>query len=134
MTNTQSFTNQKTLVSTLWVFVLMNMIYADIIGMLRPGYLDLLERYSRELDKGTVLIFSILMEIPIAMIILSRLLPTKAKNIAHFIAIPVSIMYVVFGGLTDPPYSYIFFASIEILTVIAIGLIVWRSRNGEVKA
>jgi hypothetical protein len=127
----QSANARKVLISTLWIFVLINMIYADIIGMLRPGYLELLERYSKELDKSTVLIFSVLMEIPIVMIILARLLPLKYNRIAHFIAIPITIVYVVFGGLTDPPYSYIFFASIEIVTMIYIGWLVWRLPKKE---
>jgi hypothetical protein len=133
MTSQEEFNNdRKTIISTLWIFVLINMIYADIIGMLRPGYLEILDRYSKELDKSTVLIFSALMEVPIAMIILSRLLPLKYNRIAHLVAIPVSMIYVVFGGLTDPPYSYIFFATIEILTMLVIGWLVWRSPKGEV--
>jgi hypothetical protein len=117
------------LVSTLWIFVLINMIYADIIGMLRPGYLDLLTQYSRQLDKSTVLIFAMLMEVPIAMILLSRQLSPKYNKIAHMIAVPVSVAYVVYGGITDPPYSYIFFASVEIVTMIIISWIIWRQKR-----
>jgi hypothetical protein len=130
MTSQGEFNNdRKTVVSTLWIFVLINMIYADIIGMLRPGYLEILDTYSKELDKSTVLIFSVMMEVPIAMIILSRLLPLKYNRIAHMVSIPISVTYVVFGGLTDPPYSYIFFASVEIITMIVIGWIVLRARK-----
>jgi hypothetical protein len=133
MTSQGEFNNdRKTVVSTLWIFVLINMIYADIIGMLRPGYLEILDRYSKELDKSTVLIFSVLMEVPIAMIILARFLPWKYCRIAHMVSIPISTMYVVFGGLTDPPYSYIFFASVEILTMMAIGWIVLQPRKTKI--
>lgn len=34
---------RRTILSTLWIFVLLNMVYADILGMLRPGYLESLE-------------------------------------------------------------------------------------------
>ena len=53
---------RKTLLCTAWIFVMLNMIYADLLGMLRPGYLDLLERLSRELSGSTVLLFAVLME------------------------------------------------------------------------
>lgn len=106
--------------STLWVFVLINMIYADIIGMLRPGYLELLDNVSEQLTSGMVLTFSILIEIPILMMLLSRQLPRTANRIANFVAVPISILYVVYGGLENPPVSYLFFASIEIIAMLAI--------------
>lgn len=59
---------RKTLLSTLWVFVLLNMVYADILGMLRPGYLDFLDQISQQLSESTVLLFAVFMEIAIAMI------------------------------------------------------------------
>lgn len=115
-----SKSNKKILLSTLWIFVLLNMIYADIIGMLRPGYLELLDRMSQELSPETVLIFSILMEIPIAMVLLARILARKPNRISNFIAVPISVIYVVFGGLTEPPVSYLFFATVEIVALLAI--------------
>ncbi|TGV04723.1 DUF6326 family protein [Flavivirga rizhaonensis] len=110
----------KIVLSTLWIFVLINMIYADIMGMLRPGYLELLEQASKELTSGAVLTFSILLEIPIILILLSRILSRKWNRICNFIAVPISIIYVIFGGLTNPPISYIFFATIEIIALIII--------------
>ncbi len=62
--HTQMTDNQrKTLISTMWIFVLLNMVYADILGMLRPGYLEFLQRVSQQLTGITVLFFAILMEI-----------------------------------------------------------------------
>lgn len=116
----------KILLSILWIFVLINMIYADIIGMLRPGYLELLDRMSKQLDSGTVLVFSVLMEIPILMILLSRILPKQRNRIANFVAVPISILYVIFGGLDDPPVSYLFFGSIELLAMIYILITAYR--------
>ncbi|OEK09556.1 hypothetical protein A8C32_12695 [Flavivirga aquatica] len=110
----------KIVLSTLWIFVLINMIYADIMGMLRPGYLELLEQASKELTSGVVLTFSILLEIPIILILLSRILSRKWNRICNFIAVPISIIYVIFGGLTNPPISYIFFATIEIIALLII--------------
>lgn len=116
----------KVLLSTLWIFVLINMIYADIIGMLRPGYIELLNQMSQKLSSSTILIFSVLMEIPILMILLSRILSINFNKIANYIAVPISIVYVIFGGLDNPPVSYIFFATIEISTMAFILLLSFR--------
>lgn len=112
--------DKRVILSTLWIFILINMIYADIIGMLRPNYIELLNQMSKQLTSGSILTFSILMEVPIIMILLSRILPRKSNRIMNFIAIPISIMYVIFGGLDNPPISYLFFASVEIITMLFI--------------
>ena len=116
----------KVILSTLWVFVLINMIYADIIGVLRPGYIELLNQMSQKLSSGTILIFSVLMEIPILMILLSRILSINFNKIANYIAVPISVFYVIFGGLDNPPVSYIFFAIIEVFTMVFILLLSFR--------
>jgi hypothetical protein len=118
--------NPKIILSTIWVFVLMNMIYADILDTLKPGYLETLEEISQTLSGEAVLFFAILMEVPIIMILLSRILNRKANRLANFIAAPLSILWVVvpsilsMGGST--PLSYVFFATVE---VIAMMFIIW---------
>ncbi len=130
--------SRKSLLSTLWIFVLMNMIYADILGTLKPGYLDQLERLSTELTPTSVLTFSILMEIPIAMILLSRILNYRANRWANFIAVPLAILWVVvptvmpsLGGGT--PISYLFFATVEVITMIVIFRLAWTWPQPKIK-
>ena len=135
MEKSKTTIDKRVLLSTLWVFVLINMIYADIIGMLRPGYIELLDSISKQLTSGTVLTFSILMEVPILMILLSRILPRKTNRIANFIAIPISILYVIYGGLDNPPISYLFFASVEIIAmfVICYFALMWKKETIKTK-
>ena len=114
---------RKSLLSTLWIFILLNMVYADILGMLRPGYVDFLDHMGQQLSGSTVLFFAILMEIPIAMIFLSRVLAYRANRWAHFIAIPLTVLWVVVPALMSSlgettPLSYIFFASVEVITML----------------
>ncbi|MEM6256606.1 MAG: DUF6326 family protein [Cyanobacteria bacterium P01_D01_bin.156] len=125
----------KSLLSTLWVFVLVNMIYADILGMLRPGYLDFLDQISQQLTGSTVLLFAVFMEVAIAMIFLSRVLTYKANRWAQFIAIPLTILWVVvpvfmpsLGETT--PLSYVFFASVEVVTMAFMFGYVWQWKRG----
>lgn len=118
--------DRKILLSTLWVFILMNMIYADIVGQLKPGYFELVAKMSQELSAEMVLIFSVLLEIPIGLILLSRILPRKANRVVNFVGVPISIAYVVFGGMDSPPVSYLFFGGVEIATMLVIMTITWR--------
>lgn len=53
--------NEIIVLSTLWVFVLMNMIYADILNTLKPNYLQELEYVGENLSGETVLLFAFLM-------------------------------------------------------------------------
>lgn len=118
--------DRKIILSTLWVFVLMNMIYADIVGQLKPGYFELIAKMSQELSAEMVLTFSVLLEIPIGLILLARILPRKANRVVNFVAAPISIAYVVFGGMDNPPISYLFFGSVEIASMLVIMTITWR--------
>lgn len=129
-------TKRKQLLSTLWIFVLFNMIYADILGMMRPGYLDTLERMSHELSGSVVLLFAVLMEVAISMIPLSRLLNYKANRLVHFIVLPLTILWVVVPALMPSlgdatPLSYVFFASVEVVTMLGIFWVVWKWPQAE---
>lgn len=121
--------DKRILISTLWVFVLMNMIYADIVGQLQPNYYEMVAKMSMELTSEIILIFSILLEIPIGLILLSRILSRKANRVVNFVGVPISIAYVVFGGLENPPISYLFFGTVEIATMLVILAITWRWKS-----
>lgn len=110
----------KVRLSTLWIFVMFNMVFADIVGFLNPGTLE--EMMAMKLPPGALLLFAILLEIPIAMIVLSRLLKYKANRWANIVAGIITILWVIGGGNTSA--SYIFFATIE---VACMALIIWSA-------
>ncbi|MDH3692424.1 MAG: DUF6326 family protein [Gammaproteobacteria bacterium] len=121
---------RKTVLSTMWIFVLLNMIYADLLGMLRPGYLELLERMSQQLSGSAVLLFAVLMEAVILMVPASRLLNRNANRWTHFAIVPLSILWVVVPSLMPSlgdftPLSYVFFATVEVATMLAILYFAW---------
>ena len=121
---------QKTLLSTMWIFVLLNMIYADILGMLHPGYLEQLDQLSEQLSGSAVLLFAVLMEIVIVMVLLAKILNRKANRWAHFVAVPLSILWVVVPAMMPSlgdttPLSYVFFATVEITAMLAMLWIAW---------
>ena len=129
--NVMTDTERRALLSTLWIFVLFNMVYADILGMLRPGYLELLDRMSQQLTGSTVLLFAVLMEVAIAMVLLSRVLDYRANRWVHFIAVPFVILWVIIPALIPSlgettPLSYMFFATVEAVAMLTILGYVWK--------
>ena len=116
----------KVKLSTLWIFVMFNILFADIVGFMVPGSLEAI--INGDVDVGItqelLLVFSILLEIPIAMVILSRLLNYKANRVANIVASIFTILFVIWGGNTSLPY--LFFASVEVLCMLYIIVIAWK--------
>ncbi len=119
--------DMKVRLSTLWVFVMFNMVFADIVGFLNPGALE--EMIAMRPAQGLLLVFSILLEIPIAMIVLSRLLKYRANRWANIIAGVITILWVIGGGNTS--VSYIFFATIEVACMLLIVWYAWKWTEQE---
>ena len=122
----------KVRLSTLWIFVMFNMVFADILGFLLPGFLEILETgYADgvQITQGILLVFAILLEIPIAMIVLSRVLKYRVNRWANIIAAVITIAFVIGGGSTD--LHYIFFAAIETACMLLIVWYAWKWPNPE---
>jgi hypothetical protein len=112
--------------STLWVFVMFNMMFADIVGFMNPGALEdiLTGAVGFEVTQELLLMFSIFLEIPIAMIFLSRVLPYRANRWANIAASVVTILFVIAGGSTY--LSYLFFVTVEVVCMLLIIWYAWK--------
>lgn len=113
----------KEKVSLLWIVVMLNMVYADILGFISPGTLQEIMTGSPEglkITQGLLVAFAVLIEIPIAMIFLSRMLNRKINRIANIVACVVTIAFIVGGGSAKA--HYLFFAGMEVGCML---LIVW---------
>jgi len=118
--------NKKDFLSTVWVFVTLNYLYCDLIGLMDSS---LLKQYLTgniegfKIDESFLLYAGILMEIPIAMVVLSKILQKNtncwANIIAGSIKTIVMIITLFVGSFTK---YYLFFACMEISTTI---FIVW---------
>jgi Sec-independent protein secretion pathway component TatC len=118
--------DMKVKISTLWIVVMFNMVSADIIGFMNPGDLQkiLTGNVGINITQELLLIFSVMMEIPIAMIFLSRVLKSRPNRWANIIAGAITVVFVIGGGDTYP--SYIFFASVEVICVLLIVWYAWK--------
>jgi hypothetical protein len=109
--------------SALWVFVMFNMLAADVISFLDGALLtQLMTGYAGEVRITSTfqLAAAIMIEIPIAMIVLSRTLSTRWNRIVNPVAALVTALFVIGGGSTSP--HYLFFAAVELG---ALAVITW---------
>ena len=126
--------NMGTRLSTLWVVVMFNMVFADILTFITPGALQELwaGQAGVQITPGLLLGFAILLEIPIAMIFVSRVLKRGPNRWANTAAAVVTTAFVVGGGSLTP--HYVFFAAVEIACMALIVWSVWTRRGSEVAA
>jgi Sec-independent protein secretion pathway component TatC len=127
MGGTMSSTGTR--LSTLWVVVMFNMVFADILTFIKPGALQELwaGQAGVHITPGLLLVFALLTEIPIAMIFASRILKPKASLWANTVAAVITTAWVVGGGSLTP--HYVFFAAVEIACMALIVWSVWTQRS-----
>ena len=124
--------DMKVRLSTLWIVVMFNIVFADILSFINPGFLEeVMTGYAGEIEitEGLLLAFAILLEIPIAMILLSRVLKYRANRWANIIAAVITIVFVIGGGSTD--VHYLFFATVEVVLLAMIIWYAWKWPNHE---
>jgi Sec-independent protein secretion pathway component TatC len=121
--------NMGTRLSTLWVVVMFNMVFADILTFIKPGALHELwaGQAGVHITPGLLLVFAMLLEVPIAMICVSRVLKPGANRWANTVAAAVTAAFVVGGGSLSP--HYVFFAAVEVACMALIVWSVWARRE-----
>jgi hypothetical protein len=112
----------KVRLSTLWVFLMFNYLYADVMALFDPGI-------ARDaLTAPALLAASVLMEIPMAMVLLSRTLTMRPNRWANVIAgtlmAVVAASTLIFVGPPTP--YYVFFGAVEIPCLLFIVWTAWR--------
>jgi len=122
----------RVILSLLWVVIMINMVFNDIFTII----VMIVSKATPELPadvKMVMAVAAIITNIPIFMILLSRILKYKLNRILNIIAGVFTIVYVVGGG--DPAPHYIIVASIECILAVIIIIMAWRWDNdtAEVK-
>jgi uncharacterized protein DUF6326 len=114
--------DMQTRLSTLWIFATLNYIYCDVVTVMDP-----VKHVSFQFTQGFLLGASVLVEIPIAMVLLSRILKYRASRWANIIA--GALMTIVQGAslfVAVPTMYYAFFSVIEIATTAFIVWSAWK--------
>ena len=86
------------------------MVFADVLSFMYPGFLK-----------------EVLTEVPIAMIVLSRMLKQRASRWANIVAAVITIAYVI-GGSTRYPHA-MFFTAVQVACALLIVWSAWMWRS-----
>ena len=111
--------DRKALLSTLWIFVLLNVIFRDLHEFFRAGMIEEIITVT-PVSEQVMLMGGIMMEIPILMVLLSRILNYRINHWANISIGTVTIALVI--GMGQKDLDDIFFATVE---VIALSAIIW---------
>jgi len=127
--------DKKILLSTIWIFVTLNYLYCDLMGLMDT---DLLKQYltgtvnGMKMNEYFLLGAAILMEVPIVMVLLSRILKYKANRWANLIAgLIMTLIQTATLFIGSPTKYYLFCSIIEIATTIFIiwYALKWKNTN-----
>ena len=113
----------KAKLSLLWIFVLVNMAYADILSLIDATSPIRQAMQGAPLPSGGLIAGAILMETGIAMILLSRVLKGQVNRWVNIFVAAINILAVVGGG---HGLYYIFFATLEVSAMLLIIWLAWR--------
>ncbi len=122
--------DKKVILSTLWVFVMFCIAYADIIGFIEPGTLEKIidGNVGFTLTPAIIVMISLIQALPIAMIVISRLFRRQVSRWLNIIAAVLTLIYVLGGGNWESS-SYFVFALLEVIAMLAIIWQAWIWRN-----
>lgn len=119
----------KALLSTLWIFASLNYLYCDVVGLMDTNLLKQFLTGSVndiEISQGFLLGASMLVEIPMAMVLISRILSYKANRLSNIVAgFIMTIVQITTLFLGSSTIYYIFFSIIEITTTAFIVWYAW---------
>jgi hypothetical protein len=113
--------------SLLWVFAILNYLYCDVLGLMDP---ESLRQYLNGevggivISQGFLFSAAILMEIPIAMVLLSSVLPSRGSRWANIVAGTVMTL-VQIGSLFMGSGLTAFYAFFSVIEVACTAFIVW---------
>ncbi len=140
-TKTTVMKDRKAMLSLLWIFVMFNFTYADILTLY---FNNVLQKQAWQLfqsgtvgsvhiTQGFVLLGALLLETAIAMVLLSRVLKYRVNRWANIIVAVIQIVANV-QSLTGPLYwnlYYALFTAIEIACLLFIVWYAWTWRQPE---
>lgn len=113
----------RTLLSNLWIFVLFNMFLRDLHEFPTDGYIE--KMMTLKLSEEIMLLYAFLGEVPILMVLFSKILNNRVNKWANTIAVIISglgISYTLLDGHLDE----LFFAVVNATAFVIILLTVWR--------
>lgn len=119
----QNKINPQVILSTLWIFILFNIIFRDLHEFLNEGFVrELMTLQVTELEK---LLYGVMLEIPIAMVLLSRVLNEKSNRWTN-LAAGVMMLLGLLAGLTTADLDDVFFSCMNAAALLLVIRTAWR--------
>lgn len=116
--------DRRGVLSSLWVFVLFNMLFRDIHEFARPGAIE--EFMAMDVAEGVLLVAGIVLTLFISMVVANRILPVAQARWANVVVAVIAIAAMV----ANPPGDLddMWFSGVELLALLAIVRLAWTWR------
>ena len=124
--------NRKTVLSTLWLFILLNIIFRDIHQYALKSHLEMLLTgfyNGTEVTDWLMLMGGFIVEIPILMVLLSRILKRKFNRPVNLVACVLTVG--VFLAELPSDMDDVFFKVIQFAALGVIAWIAWKWKGEE---
>lgn len=118
----------ETLLSTLWLFVLLNMIFRDIHQLGKKGFIEEIMTgvvNGIEITDELMLLGGFLAEIPIIMVLLSKILDNKINKWANIVSSIITLA-VFATAVPSSDLDDVFHMIIEVAAILWIIRIAWK--------
>ena len=115
----------RSLLSTLWIFILFNMIFRDLHQFANKQFVE--DLLVQDISEKLVFVFGIILEIPILMVVLPKILGETANRWANSIA----ALTLVLGMLSTVPQADMddyFFMGVQSLALVGILYITFKPK------
>ena len=129
MEKASSSIDRSVILSTLWIFYVLNIIYADVLNLMgseaNTGSKDA-ELINSLMSPEMLLFSAIFLELAIVMVILSRILKHGINRWANIVIATLHTLGLVASLLVGAPtIFYIFFVLVELVTLLFIVWYAW---------
>ncbi len=120
----------KMKLSTLWIWVLLNMLFRDMHEFARTRFLEemlAMTSNGAQISEGLLLAAAIVLQIPIGMVFLTQLLDFRASQLANMIAAAITLVLIISNNLA-PDLDDAFFALVECVALLLVIWYAWKWR------
>lgn len=119
--------------SLLWIFVILNYLYCDVVVLMDPAMARQFptgEVDGMPITPGFLLAGAVLMEVPMAMVVVSRLARPRTGRLLNVVAgVIMTVAQSATLLLGTPASYYLFFSVLEIAVTAGIAWYAWRWRT-----
>lgn len=127
---------RRILLSTLWIFVLLNILFRDVHELFRPGVLDAMASgvmNGREVTEQVMLAGAIAVELMIVMVILSQILPQSLARWGNLAIAAIAALGQISLGTNDLDDGFFLIMELAGLAGIFYLAITWRKNVNRIK-